>query len=448
MAQTIGSLDLNAFSDLYSDSTQYFWFESNASATYGAGVHITLSPDTSFISNPTGQNILMNTDGISIRNGLLPMMVLDNDSLDFNVVDTTEGTYTNVASFGASSTIGVTNNTQSYMALDYHSIQAIDGSVSYFHVSNLLDRNGYITDKYEGDGSTVAFTLSLQAANTSYQVFVDDVEIGGGYVNKQQTQFILGSAPSSGSIIKAIYTPYDATNPYAYTLGIRKSNTLIGKCSVVEGLDNVASGIQSHAEGYSTIASGMHSHAEGNGTKATSAGAHAEGGNTTASGHPSHAEGYTTIASGIGSHSEGANTSASNDYAHAEGLRTYASGQNSHSEGRDSTASGTGAHVEGYLSQATGNYSHAQNRGGLAASNDQTAIGRYNIGDANNEYALIIGNGTSVNARNNALTIDWNGGIQMYIDSDGTSSSAATSGTDMDLFNAIYDLGWYSDVIV
>lgn len=99
MAQTIGLLDLNAFSDLYNDANQYFWFEGNASATYGAGVHVTLSPDTSFIANPSGQNILMNTDGISIRNGLLPMMTLDNDSLDFNVINTTAGTYTNVASF-------------------------------------------------------------------------------------------------------------------------------------------------------------------------------------------------------------------------------------------------------------------------------------------------------------------------------------------------------------
>lgn len=106
MATTIGSLDLNAFSDLYSDSTQYFWFEGNASATYGAGVHVTLAPDTSFIANPTGQNILMNTDGISIRNGLLPMMTLDNDSLDFNMVDTVNGTYTNVASFGVTTRIG------------------------------------------------------------------------------------------------------------------------------------------------------------------------------------------------------------------------------------------------------------------------------------------------------------------------------------------------------
>ena len=106
MATTTGSLDLSSLNGLRDDLTQYFWFESNSSATYGAGVHVTLSPKPSFMSNPTGQNILMNTDGISIRNGVLPMMVLDNDSLDFNIVDTTQGIYANVATFGGITRIG------------------------------------------------------------------------------------------------------------------------------------------------------------------------------------------------------------------------------------------------------------------------------------------------------------------------------------------------------
>ena len=118
MTTTIGSLDLNALSDLYSDSNQYFWFEGNASATYGAGVHITLSPKASFIDNPTGQNILMNTDGMSIRNGLLPMMTLDNDSLDFNMIDTTSNTYTNMATFGLQTRIGRNETGYSRILID------------------------------------------------------------------------------------------------------------------------------------------------------------------------------------------------------------------------------------------------------------------------------------------------------------------------------------------
>ena len=104
MAKTIGSFDLASLKNLRDDVTQYFWFESNSSSAWGSGAHVTLYPESQF-TNPShanymkGQNIIMNTDGFSIRNGGLPMMVLDNDSLDFYVVDTTEGTYTKTATF-------------------------------------------------------------------------------------------------------------------------------------------------------------------------------------------------------------------------------------------------------------------------------------------------------------------------------------------------------------
>ena len=107
MATQLGSIDLKSLKTLRDDVSQYFWFNSDSPVpSYGNGVHVTLSPQTTFASNPTGQNILMNIDGISIRNGVLPMMVLDNDSLDFNIVDTTQGIYANVATFGAITRIG------------------------------------------------------------------------------------------------------------------------------------------------------------------------------------------------------------------------------------------------------------------------------------------------------------------------------------------------------
>lgn len=46
----------------------------------------------------------------------------------------------------------------------------------------------------------------------------------------------------------------------------------------------------------------------------------------------------------------------------------------------------------------------------LFASGDrQTVIGKYNTEDTNDEYALIIGNGTDDQNRSNALTVDWTG---------------------------------------
>lgn len=349
MAQTIGSLDLNAFSDLYDDSTQYFWFESNASATYGAGAHVTLVPDTSFISNPTGQNILMNTDGFSIRNGLLPMMILDDDSLDFNVVDTTAGTYTTTATFAATS--------------------AQIGQSSAAH--SVIDANG---QRFYGgsDGTT-------QLANIGY---------GEG-------QAETGTAVA----------------PY-YTFGTRASDTAStkGNLSVAEGNAVEAGAFTSHAEGYCTRASGNGAHVEGYGTQvlytsdysiqATGVGAHAEGygyntfGKIIASGDGAHAEGYAgsvgITASGSGSHAEGESTTASGDDSHAEGFYTKASGVFSHSQNYCTVA-------QRKSQTALGEYNIADTGG-----TDKTTRGN---------YAVIVGNGTSTTSRSNALTVDWDGNV-------------------------------------
>ena len=160
MATTIGSLDLNALSDLYNDANQYFWFESNSDATYGAGVHITLSPDTSFVANPSGQNVLINTDGISIRNGLLPMMTLDNDSLDFNVINTTTGTYDNGASFG-STAIVIGEEAKANMHLTFNNLSMVDrDGTKFFEVGDARNAEGIATVKYKDTGYVYPDTAS------------------------------------------------------------------------------------------------------------------------------------------------------------------------------------------------------------------------------------------------------------------------------------------------
>lgn len=175
MTTTIGSLDLNAFSDLYNDSNQYFWFEPNSSATYGAGVHVTLSPEASFIANPSGQNILMNTDGINLRNGLLPMMILDNDSLDFNLIDTTSGTYTSMATFGLQTRIGRNETGYSRILIDPSSdnvdlINAFEiltpDNISAF--SQKIDTTRTTNDKNFINYLDNVYSLELQALRLYY----------------------------------------------------------------------------------------------------------------------------------------------------------------------------------------------------------------------------------------------------------------------------------------
>ena len=133
----------------------------------------------------------------------------------------------------------------------------------------------------------------------------------------------------------------------------RKADTTIGQYSVATGNEVTASGIRSHAEGNYTVASGSSSHAEGS--------------NTEASGNISHAEGY--------------HTTASENYSHAEGYYTRASGNTSHAEG-----------------------SHT-----IAASASQHIQGKWNIEDAADTYAHIVGNGEANYARSNAYTLDWDG---------------------------------------
>lgn len=132
----------------------------------------------------------------------------------------------------------------------------------------------------------------------------------------------------------------------------------------------------------------------------------------TASASGTHAEGNSTTASGTAAHAEGAYGVASGDYSHAEGYLSHATGTASHAEG-DSAASGMYAHAEGWQSTASGDYSHAQNYYTTAASDYQTVIGKYNVVDDQDVYALIVGNGTygMGGNRGNALTVDWSGNV-------------------------------------
>lgn len=93
------------------------------------------------------------------------------------------------------------------------------------------------------------------------------------------------------------------------------------------------------------------------------------------------ANSISQTASGVGSFAEGFGTTASSNAAHAEGSFTEASAYNSHSEG--------------YYTKATGIHQHVQ--------------GKFNIEDTGNIYADIVGNGTSVDERSNAHTLDWSG---------------------------------------
>jgi len=118
-------------------------------------------------------------------------------------------------------------------------------------------------------------------------------------------------------------------------------------------------------------------------------------GNNEASGSYSFAIGYNSTARDDYSHAEGNDTLANAVAAHAEGISTMANGDYSHAEGNGAVAGGEGSHVEGYHTMAGSDYQHIS--------------GKYNIVDAHDVYAQIVGNGTSHVNRSNAYTLDWDG---------------------------------------
>lgn len=105
----------------------------------------------------------------------------------------------------------------------------------------------------------------------------------------------------------------------------------------------------------------------------------------------------------------GENNTASNDNALASGYLTTASGSEAVAIGTLTTASGDGSVAEGSNTIASGLLSHAEGFYTKASSDYQHVSGKYNVEDANDTYAEIIGNGSSENVRSNARTLDWSG---------------------------------------
>ena len=320
-------------------------------------------------SEATGNNVFIDNTSVNIRDG-----------------------QTTLASFGVDGMqIGLSN--ENHTNQDYHSWQMIDKEGnSYVHISDLRDTTGWAIFEesyvpivnFDMGPEPCEYAIEL-AFPVNYNSDIISAEINGTPVESWE---MLGSVKPS-EYIKL--TPLPSSNDNV-TIKYKSSNSALKAYTFGTRQDSSVLGGFSFAEGYNTVARGRYSHSEGYQCKAI--------------GYNSHAEGYNTTAKGRSSHAEN-NGDAYGSYSHAEGTAiTY--GYHSHAEGA-SHASGEYSHSEGYQTGADGNYSHAQNFGTQAKGEAQTAIGKFNIEDTNNTYALIVGNGTDVNHRSNALTVKWDG---------------------------------------
>lgn len=397
---------------------QHFWPDDD-------GVHVTEVTQDEWQTAPTGANVLLNALGMLFRRAMNPLLALVTGSNPGVAIYDGEGdAATNVvASFtSAGQVIGRTD--ESHLEADYHSIQLINKEGdTYFWVSDLRDQSGSaeVIETFDGDGTKKTFNVAFTPSSVT-SVLVDGTAATYSW-SGSSAAIVLDEAPPSGSVVTVDYVT-QSPGANAFTFGSRKASERLGASSFAAGRSLVASGLcshaegsgtkaigpESHAEGYFTTASGGMSHAEGLLATASGTASHAEGGST-ASGTDAHAEGSVTTASGNFSHAEGITTTASGTASHAEGSFAAASGEYSHAEGQLTSASGLSAHASGTSTRAVGDYSTAMGRATVAYGEGQTTMGRNNLLDTSNVYALIVGNGSSSTSRSNAFAIGWDGRV-------------------------------------
>lgn len=354
-------------------------------------------PETNGTPSTNGKKVLIAVGGQGHRYETAGTYIIDKDG----------GTETVIAKFAASgATIGITDGSQSYLAMDYHSMQMVSkGGGTYFYVSDLRDANGEATvvDTLEGDGTKTTFTTNffIKDLTSVISITINGTVTTAYTVHRNSINAIVitfTTAPADGDVIEVTYISIDI-HLKAYTFGIRDSSGEIGGMSVAEGLETISSGKCSHAEGEQCESSGS----------------------------SSHAEGYQTEASAQFAHAEGLGTKATAPDAHAEGVYTEANGIHSHAEGRRTVASGASAHAQNYKTVAGYDY--------------QTAIGKFNNNDRNNAFE--IGNGSSDNNRSNALEVTWDGNVKIDLPNYQTANT-----TDKAIYDALVSLGWDSEVLV
>ena len=260
--------------------------------------------------------------------------------------------------------------------------------------------------------------LQISADGNQWKVIVKNdgvyvVDPSGRYASQFSSYAQLGVSDGSHSIIDENGQRFygsDGTTQLAnigYGEGASESGTAVAPYYTFGTRAEGVVGNYSFAAGYGVLATKKYSYAEGNETEATGTYSHAEGRRSKASGFVSHAEGYNSSASGEGSHAEGIGATAEGKYSHAENS-SDAYGNRSHSE-NVGEAYGEGSHAEN-SGIARGDYSHAQGYGTDASSDYQTALGKFNVVDDADTYAVIIGNGTAA-TRSNALAVKWNGDV-------------------------------------
>ena len=342
------------------------------------GTYYELSVDES-VENYVATHIVVDTEGLWIipDAGGNKVLIATGSGSTY----TTAGTYivgkvngvdTVLAEFTASGAqIGLSS--AGNVVVDNNSVDIRDNSTVYatFGANGVTvgrDERGYSHISVENNGMKMLYNVDFYPYGTrkTLDLSYGTTEVGGYEGNNPYYE--LGARKEADPLNYSPNATYDVGDTCRYN---DKEYICNHKISTPEAWNrshwNYITGAYSFLEGMSNIASGIDSHAEGNTSKAIGAVSHAEGSFSMSVGECSHAEN---------------NGVSYGDYSHAEG-------------------SGT----------ANGDYSHAQNIGTKASSLAQTALGSWNVEDTADTYAVIVGNGSS-GTPSNALTVDWSGNVE------------------------------------
>jgi hypothetical protein len=400
------------------------------SASYAATASVLLGSVTSAsyaataskvsITNTTADTnlSLTLTDGNSLLKDQYNSITYNTANNTLNIVAYTNFTGSVSSQDSITSTGGFTGSLQGTASLSLETIGA--GDPSTYPAGGEIQFKG-------GTGPGSAEGKNTYSSAFLWSNFGPGLTIGDPNTSYGSGAYFL--ATGYDSIANGNYSVSHGSSSYAngegsFTNG--KTVTAAGTYSHAEGTNTQSPGNYSHAEGATTTSWGVGSHAEGNNTTANGDYSHTEGQNTTTNGYGSHAEGSSTTATGLNSHAEGANTLASASYSHAEGRFAVSRGQYSHAEGFYTTSSGLYSHAEGSGSIALGIGSHAEGQFTIASGSYQHVEGRFNTqGDTTS--LLIVGNGTSNAARQDAFKVRQSGSIVLP-----TTQSIAPSWTGTD----------------
>ena len=248
-----------------------------------------------------------------------------------------------------------------------------------------------------------------------------------------------------------------------------KTTSVSGDFAHAEGNKTKANGNYSHAEGYGSIAESDSSHAEGSCTKTLGLADHTEGGYTVSVGASAHAEGYGSLISEdiIEIKSTTTNTITFNttdnissatfnklssgskigivNYSYYDNDVVYATITSVDTTNKKVTlnqnlptsnftpyfafaiptvnvTSCKAAHAEGYFTIAAKTAAHAEGYFTIAGGDYQTVMGKLNKISTTSNDKLIIGNGSTPNARSNCFRVTNTSGV--YSNSTFKSSGA------------------------